>query len=69
MLDEYELVDSSAIDAIGYDGDTNTLYVTFNSGSTYQYFDVSERKFWNFYNATSYGKYFNSRIKGFYAYG
>jgi hypothetical protein len=37
---ELHFVESSMIQAFGYDEDHETLLVIFNSGKTYQYFEV-----------------------------
>lgn len=37
---DLQLVESSMIQAFGYDGDAETLMIVFNSGKTYQYSQV-----------------------------
>lgn len=59
-------VTSSNVEAIGYDGDSQTLQVEFKNGSTYQYFDVPERIFDELRDAGSIGAYLSSNIKGVY---
>jgi len=62
-------VDSTSIEAIGYDRQTRELYVRFlESGRTYVYRDVEEGVFEQFLRASSKGNYFNREIKGGYAY-
>lgn len=62
-------VTSSSIDAIGYDGKKQELYVRFlESGETYVYFGVKERAFSAFMQADSKGRYFNAFVKDRYPY-
>jgi hypothetical protein len=56
-------VESSNIDAIGYDPDLKRLSVRFKSGRTYQYENVGEDDYQNLLNASSTGKHFNDHIK------
>jgi lysyl-tRNA synthetase class 2 len=67
-FDDVESVDSSAIDSLGYNEDDREMLVVFTSGSSYIYYDVSPKRFANFLNATSTGKYFNARVKDNYSY-
>lgn len=59
-------VSSSNISAIGYEG--TTLYVLFNSGSTYAYFNVPKNVYDALMSASSHGGYLASHIKGVYQY-
>lgn len=61
-------VDSSNIQSIGYDTDSETLQVEFNGGSLYQYFDVPEHIYENFLQADSQGVFLHTHIKGQYRY-
>ncbi|MFH0708879.1 MAG: KTSC domain-containing protein [Pseudomonadota bacterium] len=65
---EMKHVDSSNIQAIGYDAESSTLQVEFKNGGTYQYFDVPERIFNELEHAASVGGYLASAIKGTYRY-
>ena len=62
------LVDSSNVSAIGYDEDSQTLQVEFNSGATYQYFDVPQQIFEGMLDAGSVGQYLNQHVKGVFRY-
>ncbi|MGH1464244.1 MAG: KTSC domain-containing protein [Cognatishimia sp.] len=62
------LVDSSNVSAIGYDEDSLTLQVEFNSGATYQYFDVPQQIFEGMLDAGSVGQYLNQHVKGVFRY-
>jgi hypothetical protein len=63
-------VESTSIEAIGYDRQTQELYVRFReSGRTYAYWEVEENVFEEFLGAASKGNYFNREIKGEYSYG
>ena len=57
---------SSNISSIGYDEDSSTLEIEFNSGAVYQYFDVPLKIFEGISNADSKGQYFAQHIKGYY---
>lgn len=65
---EMHLVDSSNVSAIGYDEDSQTLQVEFNSGATYQYFDVPQQIFEGMLDAGSVGQYLNQHVKGIFRY-
>ncbi|MAM40728.1 MAG: KTSC domain-containing protein [Erythrobacter sp.] len=65
---EMHLVDSSNVSAIGYDEDSQTLQVEFNSGATYQYFDVPQQIFEGMLDAGSVGQYLNQHVKGVFRY-
>jgi hypothetical protein len=63
------LVDSSSIDAIGYDAESQELHIRFlKSGETYVYYAVEERTFAELMEADSKGIYLNTRIKPHYRY-
>lgn len=57
---------SSNISAIGYEG--TTLYVLFNSGSTYAYLNVPKNAYDALMSASSHGSYLAAHIKGVYPY-
>ena len=61
-------VDSSNVEAVGYDEDSSTLQVAFKNGTMYQYFDVPENVFIALRDADSVGGYLAARIKGTYRY-
>lgn len=62
-------VSSSDIDSIGYDSNTDTLYVAFRrNGSVYTYFNVPKPVYLDFLNASSHGEYLAEYIKGSYRY-
>jgi len=61
-------VESSNIEAIGYDEEDEMLYVAFTAKRTtprtlYRYFNVSPEEFSNFLAADSKGKYFHQNIR------
>lgn len=69
MAIDMQNVSSSQIKAIGYDPETGTMRVDFNSGATYEYDGVSEEDFASVAGASSVGAAFNSTIKaGGYSY-
>lgn len=61
-------VDSSMMQAIGYDEATRTLHILFNSGKTYEYADVPTDVFADFLAADSKGVFFRSEIDECYDY-
>ncbi|MFZ5780112.1 MAG: KTSC domain-containing protein [Pseudomonadota bacterium] len=69
-MPEMVFVDSSNIEAIGYDATAQELHVRFlRSGETYVYYAVEEWVFQEFIQADSKGTYLNTNIKGRYHYG
>ena len=62
-------VESSAIEAIGYEPDVRRLHVKFKeSGETYVYGDVDLPVYDAFLNSASKGRYFAQEIRAAYAY-
>jgi hypothetical protein len=63
-MPEMILVDSTSVEAIGYDPGNRELHVRFvKSGETYVYYDVEEWEFEEFKRADSKGNYLNRNIK------
>jgi hypothetical protein len=60
---DYVSVSSSAIAAVGYERETNTLGVRYLDGSEYHYFGVPEDVFEGLRSASSIGSYFNQYVK------
>lgn len=67
-MPEMFFVDSSNIEAIGYDSSQQQLHVQFKSGQTYVYYNVEESVFEEFKQAESKGKFLHAHIKGVYEY-
>ncbi len=68
-MPEMIFVDSSNVEAIGYDSATRELHVRFlKSGETYVYYEVEEWVFEDFKRADSKGIFLNANIKGRYEY-
>ena len=61
-------VDSSMMNAIGYDEASKTLIIVFNSGKTYEYANVPAEVFQDFLAADSKGVFFRSEIDECYDY-
>ena len=57
---------SSNINSVGYEN--NTLYIQFNNGSVYAYYNVPESVYRGLMNASSHGKYHAAYIKNSYSY-
>lgn len=64
---ERESVQSSMIRSLGYDSNTSTLEVEFNSGAVWQYYDVPEGVYYDMKNSSSIGKYFHANIRKQYS--
>ena len=60
-------VDSSAVEAVGYDADTRTLYVRYADGDTYAYDDVPPDVHRWLLRSDSIGGYLNRVVKPAYA--
>lgn len=60
---EMVYVESSNLQAIGYDEIQQILYIEFKKSGTYQYFGVDKSIYDGFFNADSKGKYFDQTIK------
>jgi len=68
-MPEMHYVDSSNIEAIGYDANSQELHVKFlRSGESYVYFDVEEWVFEEFMRSDSKGQYLNANIRERYQY-
>jgi hypothetical protein len=61
-------VKSSQVAAVGYDQDTKTLAVRFNSGGLYHYTGVEPEAFAALQSAQSIGSHLAQSIKGAYAF-
>lgn len=62
-------IESSAVSHIGYQKDHKRLCVTFrDSGESYVYLDVPQRKYDELMKADSKGVFVNKRIKPYYNY-
>ena len=60
-------VESSMIQAVGYDAETRTLEILFNSGQTYCYEDVPPEFYEGLMAADSKGRYVRAEIIGVYS--
>ena len=65
---EMQFVDSSNIERIGYDANSNTLRVEFKSNRTYDYSNVPESVYNDLKSASSVGSYLAKNIKNSYPY-
>jgi hypothetical protein len=61
-------VTSSAIKSIGYDAESRTMHVEFNSGKVYSYSDVSPEKHAALLAADSIGGHFSKHVRGAHAF-
>ncbi|MDY6908851.1 MAG: KTSC domain-containing protein [Thermodesulfobacteriota bacterium] len=67
-MPEMTYVDSSNIEAIGYDEESQELHVQFLSGGYYVYSGVPSFVFDELMNASSKGSFLNREVKGIYQY-
>ena len=68
-LPRIQRIQSSSVDAIGYDPEGGRLYVRFiGSGHAYVYRGVPEAVYDSLMRAESKGRFVNDRIKGAYEY-
>jgi hypothetical protein len=65
---EMEYVDSSNIEAIGYDEDARELWIRFLEGRMYVYSDVPPATYDDIMRADSKGSYLNREVKPNYSY-
>ena len=63
-----QYVDSTNVEAIGYDETRQELHVRFLESGSYVYLDVPETVFAEFLQASSKGRYLNTQIKGVYGF-
>lgn len=68
MVPQLHPVQSSNIDAVGYDPETQTLSVRFHSGDTFHYAGVPPGEYQDLISAGSIGGQFHRRIKGRYGF-
>ena len=60
-------IESSSVEAVGYDPDSGKLYVRFKgSGRAYVYFGVPASVYDAFMAADSKGRFVNAHVKGLY---
>ena len=63
---DHEPVDSSMIDAVGYDPETRQMAVQFKGGKTYTYHDVDQSAHEAFVASDSIGKHFHQNVASAY---
>jgi hypothetical protein len=61
-------VASSNLASVGFDGSTSQLYVCFNNGTMYRYFNTPRVVYAGLMTAASHGHYFNRVIRNRYYY-
>ncbi len=59
-------VSSSMISSIGYEPESKTLEIEFNTGAVWQYLDFPKKSWKDFKNADSIGRYFRDYIQDSY---
>lgn len=67
-LPEMTIVSSSNVESVGYEANTEILYVRFLNGSLYEYKNVPIMVYEQLLNAPSIGSYMHRNIKGIYPY-
>jgi len=69
-MPEMHYVDSTNIEAIGYDANAQELHIRFlKTGETYVYYAVEEWVFNEMMGADSKGKYLNAEVRPNYQFG
>ena len=61
-------LESKMFTAVAYDSARQTLYLRFQSGDVYRYFDFSSDDYQQFLNAESKGRHFLSTIRNCFSY-
>lgn len=67
MSVDMQPVSSSNVSSVGYDEETQALYVEFNNGSTYRYNGVPFGEYQALINAPSIGSHLARNIKPIYS--
>jgi hypothetical protein len=67
-MPDMQPVSSSNIAAIGYDPESQAVYVEFLNGTTYMYKGVPDHEFENLRTSSSVGSYLNRYFKNVYPY-
>jgi uncharacterized protein CbrC (UPF0167 family) len=65
---QLQTVESSMIHAVGYDEEAQTLEVVFNTGKTYQYFEVPSDTYEGLMESDSKGSYMRNYVIDCYPY-
>jgi len=63
-----ERVESSNVSSLGYDDSSERLFIKFNSGAIYVYYDVPIEEYNNLLTASSIGSYVWTNIRDRYTY-
>lgn len=61
-----QFANSSMIDHVSFDDDTNVLEISFRQTGKYLYYGVPRSTFDGLCEASSTGRFFNEQIKGFF---
>jgi len=65
-MPEMIFVDSSSLEAVGYDSDSQELHVRFWAGTVYIYYEVPQQVVDAFMSAPSKGSFYNRDIRNVY---
>ena len=65
-MPEMILVDSSSLEAVGYDSDSQELHVRVLAGTVYIYYEVPQQVVDAFMSAPSKGSFYNRDIRNVY---
>lgn len=63
-----ESVSSTNVESVGYDEETNELFIRFKNGSEYVYYDVPIEEYESLLSAGSKGSYVYYSIKDMYSF-
>jgi hypothetical protein len=65
---EWRPLESKMFLSTTYDAEGSILYLRFQSGDVYRYFEFPENQYQDFLNAESHGKYFLANIRDQFKY-
>jgi len=66
-IKSYFFRDSSFIVNVSWDENSDCLYIKFNSGTTWVYYDVTQETYNRLIKSVSVGEYFNKNIRNKYS--
>ncbi len=64
----WQLLDSKLLTSSAYDSENYILYLRFQSGDVYRYFDFPPEQYRQFLDAASRGRYFLAKIRNQFRY-
>ena len=65
---KWQPTESKLLASVAYDAEKRTLYLRFQSGDVYRYFEFPPAEYQAFLEAESHGRFFLASIRGHYRY-